>query len=137
MSAGRGEGRSQEEVDLEFERMTGARRRGPNSQHVASQHAAAGDSASEGVGREVEEPEDFTPPDPALPAISSRSLWAWSALVAGLGLGLLAALAPSLPRWSGMLGIAVAALAVVALLSGIPRARASDPDSDDDDGAVL
>lgn len=74
---------------------------------------------------------DFVPPDPDLPAPSSRMLWSWTGLVGGLVLLLVVAVSATLPMWLGALGGLVAVGGLVALLLRVPTSR------DEDDGAEL
>ncbi|PMC75765.1 hypothetical protein [Brachybacterium sp. UMB0905] len=76
---------------------------------------------------------DFEPPDPDLPPPSSGALWAWTALLGGILLLVLATVTPALPRGLGLLGGAAAVGGVIALLARAPRT----PRQDGDDGAQL
>jgi hypothetical protein len=78
------------------------------------------------------EEEDFLPPDPDLPEVPDRLLWAWVALGGGLVLALAGASTSWVPGFVGVLGAIAALGGLIALFSHIPRHR-----DEHDDGAEV
>lgn len=116
-----GPSRDPEEIDAEFERImtreglaaTGpARARGPAHDPLDDDPAVI---AAEQA--------------PAAP-MPDRLVMAWTALIVGLALLLLPALAPAAPRWIAFLGGFAAGVGMLSLFAQIPRSR-----DEDDNGA--